>query len=78
MQGPTRRIRMGDEVLVEVLDPEEGQWVCVNVVRDDECVHCGCDDHRSYQCPNHHDEHVVDLPEEPEPSIEDSPQYGDC
>lgn len=75
MQGPTRRIRMGDEILVEVLDPEEGQWVCVAVESDPICGHCGDDDHRTHQCPNFDPGYV---PEEAEQSNEDSPQYGDC
>ena len=75
MQGPTRRTRTGDDILIEVFDPEEGQWVCVDVQFDPICGHCGDDDHRSHECPNYDPGYV---PEEPEPSIEDSPQYGDC
>lgn len=69
---PIRRtVRIGPDVLTEEFDVEEGQWITIYVKHDPVCMHCGDDDHHSYQCHNYQ-------PEEAEPSNEDSPQYGDC
>lgn len=76
-----RQIRQGNQILVEAFYPEEQRWVHEMTITDNrdmvvECENCGAPGHWGANCPNTDD--FGRLIEEPEPSIEDSPQYGDC